>query len=110
MESLLDARAGQLVVRHDGQWLSIEPIEAVTATQILMKGAGEGTRIRFRRSDGSEIGGLCYQRIEAGTDARLREVRDELKKRRIVEQFGHRNWANVPLVKLEEIERVLAQP
>jgi hypothetical protein len=113
MTSLADARAGETVVFKDGRdYESPVVVARTTATLILIPGASAGTFRRFYRKGGYEVGrsdSYRFSRIEAGTPERIEQAKKAKKRRILAAAFQHRNWENVSLEKMEQIDRILRE-
>lgn len=110
--TLHGVKAGEPIIHRDGYggetvWF----VDRVTDTQILFNGGLSGISLRYSKDGGRKIGGSGWRRscVEIATPERLEAVRKKAKHSRLASAFQHRNWHNVTLEKLEQIEALLAR-
>lgn len=103
---LASVRSGLVVVRNGRSGTdSIRRIARTTPTQIVLE---DGSK--YRRADGDQVGaGDRYfsNRIRQGTNEELQAIAAEAKRVRYAKSLAHRNWLNLPLSVLEQVNAVL---
>ena len=102
--SLENVKAGDRVI-YNGYRLSVEVVDRVTKTMIVIDG------VKFRKSDGFMVGDCWFRRgyISSASNDDINKVIADSNARDLREKLCSRTFARVPLEQLIEIESIASK-
>lgn len=105
LKTLETLQAGDRVIYYFGRWqstASVERVEKITATQIVVKGT------RFRKATGRAVGDHYDRpRIKVGTEEEMQKVKAAYLQKVLSEKMKRHTWSEVPLPALRKIDEIL---